>query len=334
MSLRRYAGSPAVYARLQQQILEKFRLWARKGQQTISYSNEFTLTQARLFLINLITSLLKSGLQLASNTTHRGVWHDALRRQAFNARVNLKAVHFLSLRTLPQLNTQASSTNILQRERSGLYRRWLQGVEGAMKRSRAGYIPTSRSRYTANVALLFGRRRARFPASGRRRKSFDSLLHAFSKKVGPAHLRRAAALRFIRATPTLAYDFRENLLTIAANRGLNRRRRLARELSSLGYLSVAWRELLARRNSLFGTQQQYSKPRSKRRFLALPLARVNSVHANTAMAIASPYKQQMRVIRAGILRRALRRRRGERSFVDLRHSILQRKLPKEQASRP
>jgi len=42
----------------------------------------------------------------------------------------------------------------------------------------------------------------------------------------------------------------------------------------------------------------------------------------------------MRVIRAGILRRALRKRRAERRYIDLRHAALQRRLPKEQASRP
>jgi hypothetical protein len=42
----------------------------------------------------------------------------------------------------------------------------------------------------------------------------------------------------------------------------------------------------------------------------------------------------MGVIRRGILRRALRRRREERPFIDLRHSALQRRLPREEASRP
>lgn len=43
---------------------------------------------------------------------------------------------------------------------------------------------------------------------------------------------------------------------------------------------------------------------------------------------------QLRMIRFGIMRRALRRRRDERTFVDLRKSVLQRRLPKERASRP
>jgi len=45
-------------------------------------------------------------------------------------------------------------------------------------------------------------------------------------------------------------------------------------------------------------------------------------------------QQLTHIVRAGILRRALRRRREERLFVDLRQSVLHRRLPKEQASRP
>ncbi len=73
---------------------------------------------------------------------------------------------------------------------------------------------------------------------------------------------------------------------------------------------------------------------AKRRFLALPLALEASKQAKNMLRAVSPYKQQMRVIRAGILRKALRRRREERPFIDLRHPILQRRLPKEQATNP
>ena len=49
--------------------------------------------------------------------------HSTLRGDAFNRRVALKAVNFLQLRTLPQLDQTSASESILQRERSGLYRR-------------------------------------------------------------------------------------------------------------------------------------------------------------------------------------------------------------------
>lgn len=105
------------------------------------------------------------------------------------------------------------------------------------KRTQLGYTPTVRSRYTANVAVVFGRRRARFPASGRRHKSYDSLLHAFAKKTAPARLRRAAVLRFKRVSPHLSGDFRENLLASNVLSGIGRRRALARNLSTAAYLS-------------------------------------------------------------------------------------------------
>ena len=105
------------------------------------------------------------------------------------------------------------------------------------KRTQLGYTPAVRSRYTANVAVVFGRRRTRFPGSGRRRKAYDSLLHSFAKKAAPARLRRAAVLRFKRVAPRLSGDFRENLLVSNALSGLNHRRALARNLSAAAYLS-------------------------------------------------------------------------------------------------
>ena len=65
-----------------------------------------------------------------------------------------------------------------------------------LKRTQGGYTPTKRSRYTENVATVFGRRRVRFPASGRRRRSYDALLHAFAKKISPSRFRRVSKLRF------------------------------------------------------------------------------------------------------------------------------------------
>lgn len=42
----------------------------------------------------------------------------------------------------------------------------------------------------------------------------------------------------------------------------------------------------------------------------------------------------MYAVRVGILRRALRRRREERAFIDLRRFARQRRLPKEKSRRP
>ena len=47
-----------------------------------------------------------------------------------------------------------------------------------------------------------------------------------------------------------------------------------------------------------------------------------------------PYKHPMYVVRAGILRRALRRRRKERIYIDLRQSARQRRLPRERSRGP
>lgn len=201
------------------------------------------------------------------------------------------------------------------------------------KRLQADYVPTSRSRYSANVAIAFGRQRARFPASGRRLKSYDALLHAFTKKTAPARFRRSAVTKFKRALPRTTFDFRENLLSTGTYAGLNRRRNLSYQLGSASYLSAPWRELL-QRSPVTLTSTRPNQFTAKRRFLALPIKATADKREQHTLYATSPYKQQTRVIRAGILRCALRRRREERSFIDLRHSALQRRLPKEQAARP
>lgn len=98
-------------------------------------------------------------------------------------------------------------------------------------------MSASRSRYSVNSALEFGRRRMRFPASGRRRQSYDSMLHAFAKRISPSRLRRAASLRFKQVKVRLGADFRENLVTVVSTAGLHRRKLLVRKLNSVSYLS-------------------------------------------------------------------------------------------------
>lgn len=289
--------------------------------------------RAELFLLNLLTATLRLSPSRIAAVVQEAQRHTLLRKNSFNKKVCLKAANFLQLRVLPKLDRAPDAESILKRERSGLYRRWLRGVEGAAKRLQADYIPTSRSRYTANVAIAFGRQRARFPASGRRFKSYDALLHAFTKKIAPARFRRVAVTKFKRALPRTVSDFRENLLSTGVYAGLNRRRSLSCQLASTSYLSAPWRELL-QRTPAAATSAHPKHFAVKRRFLALPIKAAADKQEQHTLRIASPYKQQMRVIRAGILRCALRRRREERSFLDLRHSALQRRLPKDQATRP
>jgi hypothetical protein len=222
---------------------------------------------------------------------------------------------------------------MLRREHSKLYKHWLRGVEGAAKRSQSGYVPVSRSRYTDNVAVAFGRRRVRFPASGRRKKSYDSLLHAFAKKISPSRFRRVSTLRFVRVRPQLAQDFKENLAAFIPTHGVLRRRRTAGQLANNAYLSAPWRELTNYRASA-ATPTPTSKKGAKSLFLSLPTHVVFSEKQKQKRALATPYKQPMYAVRVGLLRRALRRRRQERVFIDLRRFALQRRLPREKARRP
>ena len=72
----------------------------------------------------------------------------------------------------------------------------------------------------------------------------------------------------------------------------------------------------------------------KRRFAQLP---VNLVFKHVVAARASLRAKTaltLRTQRAGLLRTALRRRRQERPFVDLKKHLSRRKLPKEELSAP
>lgn len=205
-----------------------------------------------------------------------------------------------------------------------------------LKRTQHGYTPTNRSRYSENAATTFGRRRARFPASGRRRKSYDSLLHAFAKKIGPARFRRVSKLRFRWVAPRLSATFQENLNVLTPLFGANRRRQTAIGLSGVAYLSAPLRGLLEYRTTS-GTEMSSGAKlgsNTKRRFLPLPLRAVFVQKQRESRQYALPYRHPMYVVRAGILRRALRRRRKERVYIDLRQSARQRRLPRERALGP
>jgi hypothetical protein len=79
---------------------------------------------------------------------------------------------------------------------------------------------------------------------------------------------------------------------------------------------------------------KYLNLSTKRRFLSLPTQAVFFEKQRQKRALLAPYKQPLYAIRVGILRRALRRRREERAFIDLRRFALQRRLPKEKAGHP
>ena len=100
-------------------------------------------------------------------------------------------------------------------------------------------IYPSRSRYIALTSIAFGRRRLRFPASGRRKGSYESLLHAFVKRTCVARFRRVSVFSFKPAVSLPHGDFRRNLLVTVNNCGTFRRRLLSQKLSSTTYLSSA-----------------------------------------------------------------------------------------------
>jgi hypothetical protein len=129
----------------------------------------------------------------------------------------------------------------------------------------------------------------------------------------------------------MSIDFQENVSALAPLFGSNRRQYLAQKLSSVAYLSSSMRELFAHRTTAnsFGMITKPLALSTKRRFISLPVQRVFKEHRRVLQKLHAPCKQAMYSIRAGILRRALRRRRKERVYIDLRQAIRQRRLPRE-----
>jgi hypothetical protein len=116
--------------------------------------------------------------------------------------------------------------------------------------------------------------------------------------------------------------------------GSNRRRYIAKKLTAVAYLSPNMRELLEYREICAATNAvtKVSLEGVKRRFLALPTHRVFANWRRTLRKNSHPTRHLMHNVRFSILRRALRRRRRTRAYVDLRISVRQRRLPREKPS--
>lgn len=85
----------------------------------------------------------------------------------------------------------------------------------------------------------YGRQRTRFPASGRRKTSYDSLLHAFTKRTAPEKFRKRSTLRFYRLGHKETSDFREATI-VALRTARNVRKTVAvRSANTAAYMSEA-----------------------------------------------------------------------------------------------
>jgi len=105
-------------------------------------------------------------------------------------------------------------------------------------------------------------------------------------------------------------------------------------MRSYTYLSHEWRELLAGQTATKQSSDSLvlTSVGEKRRFMALPLRLVFRRKRRIVRKSPRATKHPMSAVRGGILRRALRRRRLERVFVDLRHFVYNRRLPKDKTA--
>jgi len=113
--------------------------------------------------------------------------------------------------------------------------------------------------------------------------------------------------------------------------GAIRRSYAARKLSAVAYLPSGMRELLLSR-SITSASVFLSKSAgigAKRRFLSLPLYKLFVLRRREHRKVSPHRRPYMHNVRAGLLRRALRHRRRERVYVDLRISALNRRLPRD-----
>jgi hypothetical protein len=347
-AIQKKIGSPALYASVQASIFAEFNRWGRKNLRVNLPGELLTKTQeakALKYLVGLLKLVLSSNTAIHAFSLNEksASQATALRSEAFNRKAAWKREQFWQLSELPK--RQYTKTNMpvapLARGNSLLYKCWLQGASRFLHRSQVGYTPTAYGRYLKISAESFGRRRLRFPGAGRG-PVFESVLHAFARRTSPSSYRRASTLKFKRVTAEAISDFREKLIVNMLGCRLRRQRLHARKLISNAYLSSSWRELLTYRAATWttGTVVGGNQVRgctvlaSKRRFAVLPTNTVFNYDQKNIRSIAPSTCERLHTLRYGALRRALRRRRDERPFTDLRKSSQQRRLPKDQRPLP
>ncbi len=85
--------------------------------------------------------------------------------------------------------------------------------------------------------INYGRGRRRFPASGRRRKTYESTLHAFVKRVVPSRFRRASVMRFQRIRFSTRKGAKVTRHTYELTRARRLQRTIAQTVGRVSYLS-------------------------------------------------------------------------------------------------
>jgi len=106
-----------------------------------------------------------------------------------------------------------------------------------LKRGRISYLPPKHGRGGSGLITNFGRNQRRFPAAGRRRHSYDAMLHAFARRSAPAGFRRVNNLRFKQLTGKIDAGYKTNLRLHELTPLHRRQRTLTRKLGLVTYLS-------------------------------------------------------------------------------------------------
>jgi hypothetical protein len=325
-------GGMKKLAALQRAVLANFHNWNQKLQVGVRSQIVPELLKPTLQGFCLAAEcVLTSKISFALERVHEreDFIYQFMRQSAFVRKMLAKREQFWEQRELRELQIEAigSVGDTQVRENNLFYRYWLRGAERYLQKLQYNYIPTSHNAYDQNYATNLFRTRVRFPAAGRQRKSYDSLLHVFSKKASPSRFRRVATWKFPRLQVQSTGNLQQNLSVVSSS-CVNKRQRTLAAANQTMYLSTAWRQLLNYRvkNSLLCehmlTRKQlyngcvetsayfsnrYAKPllnRSKRRFASLPINFVYKHRCSWARVFRPQVTWQLHTMRKGLLRTA------------------------------
>jgi ribosomal protein S4 len=265
-------------------------------------------------------------------------------RGLFSAQANLgwqekKLFIFSSLQTA-QAEQKTSFTAALEpstRENSvfgdkpftALYYTWLAGVETYLKKTRSARSSQSYNELRQDVITELGTEQPRFPGTGRRKFTFDSLLRAHYTKIMPLRFRRVAGMRFQKLRPHASAAFTAQLPRFEATVFTRRGQRQNKYTGVLAYPTKRSRELYGR---LFKSKNgALHGPIAKCRLAALPLKVSSDITGRISRKLRSLHVASNTATSEALLQHALRRRYVARSIRDLRKAGRRRRLPRYQS---
>jgi ribosomal protein S4 len=247
-----------------------------------------------------------------------------------------KLLIFSALTVLREEQKTVFNTNLMTSTRtsdllgdkpfSTFYSSWLSGIETHLKKLKSNRSSYSYNVLRRNAVTTLGTESPRFPGSGRRKFTFDSLLRSHYTKTSPMRFRRSAGLRFHKIRPLTFTTFTAHMPTQEATLLLRRGGYQTQRAKASLYPTRRRRELLCRVGG--SKNRSVATPVLKSRFAALPAKLIAALQAKTARQTRVTPLTANTGVGEALLQHALRRRFIARSVRDLRKSGRRRRLPR------